>query len=42
MLPSIHNDPADRFILATAQVIGGKILSPDTTLARYPNLDVVW
>jgi PIN domain nuclease of toxin-antitoxin system len=42
MLPPIHNDPADRFVLATAQIIGAKILSPDMTLAKYPNADVVW
>jgi PIN domain nuclease of toxin-antitoxin system len=42
MLASIHNDPADRFILATAHVIGAKIVSPDGTLSKYPNVDVVW
>jgi len=41
-LPAIHNDPADRFILATARILGAKILSPDTTMPKYPNADVVW
>lgn len=42
MLPSIHNDPADRFILATAQVLGGRILSPDNLLPRYPGIATEW
>lgn len=41
-LPAIHNDPADRWIIATAQVLGARILSPDTIMPKYPNLDVVW
>jgi PIN domain nuclease of toxin-antitoxin system len=41
-LPVIHNDPADRWIIATAQTLGAKILSPDTVMAKYPNTDVVW
>ena len=42
LLPAIHNDPADRFILATAQVFGGRILSPDAIMRRYPGLVVEW
>ncbi len=42
VLPAIHHDPADRFILATAQVCGGRILSPDSILPRYPGLAVEW
>lgn len=42
MLPAIHNDPADRFILATAKVLGGKILSPDTTMPKYPGIATEW
>ncbi|MBE7503050.1 MAG: type II toxin-antitoxin system VapC family toxin [Verrucomicrobiales bacterium] len=34
MLPPLHNDPADRFILATAKVLGGRILSPDTIMPK--------
>jgi PIN domain nuclease of toxin-antitoxin system len=41
-LPSIHNDPADRFIIATASLLGAKILSPDSILPKYPGTDVVW
>ena len=42
MLPAIHNDPADRFILATAKVLGGRILSPDTILPKYPGITTEW
>jgi PIN domain nuclease of toxin-antitoxin system len=42
VLPAIHNDPADRFILATAQVLGARILSPDTIMPKYPGLSVKW
>jgi PIN domain nuclease of toxin-antitoxin system len=42
ILPPIHNDPADRFILATAQVLGGRILSSDTIMPKYPGITVDW
>ena len=42
MLPAIHNDPADRFILATAKVLGGGILSPDTVMPKYPGIPIEW
>ena len=42
MLPPMHHDPADRFILATAAILGGKVLSPDTILPQYPGLAVEW
>ena len=41
-LPAIHNDPADRFILATAKVLGGRILSPDAILPEYPGIVTEW
>ena len=42
ILPPVHNDPADRFILATAQVLGGRILSPDTIMPKYHGIIVEW
>jgi PIN domain nuclease of toxin-antitoxin system len=42
ILPAVHNDPADRFILATAQVMGARILSPDRIMPRYPGFTVEW
>lgn len=41
-LPLIHPDPADRFILATARVLGGRVLWPDAVLRRYPGVVVEW
>ena len=42
VLPPIHNDPADRFILATAQILHATILSPDTMMRSYSGANVVW
>jgi len=42
MLPPVHNDPADRFILATARVLGAAVLSPDTVMPQYPGIHVEW
>jgi PIN domain nuclease of toxin-antitoxin system len=39
---AVHNDPADRFILVTAQVIGARILSPDGIMPQYPGFTVEW
>ncbi len=41
-LPRIHDDPADRFIIATAQEHGLAILTPDQNIHQYPDLKVVW
>ena len=42
LLPAIHNDPADRFIIATAQVLGVSLVTPDLTIPKYPNVNIVW
>ena len=42
MLPAIHHDPADRFILATAKILSGRILSPDTIMPKYPGIAIEW
>lgn len=41
-LPWIHRDPADRFIMAAAQVLGAEIITPDGTIPKYPGIRVVW
>jgi PIN domain nuclease of toxin-antitoxin system len=41
-LPPIHRDPCDRFIIATAQVCGLALVTPDVFIRQYPNLRVVW
>lgn len=42
MLPSIHNDPADRIIIATAQIHNAKILSKDKLISQYPDAITLW
>ena len=42
MLPAFHNDPADRFILATAKFLGGRVLSPDTIMPQYSGVTTEW
>ena len=41
-LPTIHLDPADRIIIATAQFNDLTIVTPDSHIAAYPNTRVVW
>ena len=35
-LPTIHKDPFDRLLVAQATVEGITLLTPDSTVARYP------
>lgn len=41
-LPMIHKDPADRIIVATAQVENLTILTPDPLIRAYPDVRVEW
>jgi PIN domain nuclease of toxin-antitoxin system len=41
-LPPLHADPADRMIVATAQVQGMTILTPDVQIERYPDVRIAW
>ena len=41
-LPPLHNDPCDRIILATAQMNGMKITTPDALISQYPSAPVIW
>ena len=41
-LPLLHNDPCDRIIIATAQLNGMKILTPDHHISRYEQAEVIW
>lgn len=41
-LPYIHNDPADRIIIATSIIKKIDILSPDPLIKKYPNANVKW
>ena len=41
-LPPLHSDPADRVLIATAQLHGLAVLTPDPLIQRYPDLRTVW
>lgn len=41
-LPQLHNDPADRIIIATALALNCPIITPDRHIATYPGVAVVW
>ena len=42
LLPDIHNDPADRMILATAAETGSRLISRDTRFMEYGIVSVIW
>lgn len=42
LLPSIHRDPADRFIVATALKHNLPVITPDKFIPQYPGVKVVW
>ncbi len=41
-LPAIHNDPADRIIIAAASNLGATIVTADHHIAQYPQAKVAW
>jgi len=41
-LPSQHNDPADRMIVATAAFHKMPVLTPDKEIRKYKEVRVVW
>ena len=41
-LPLIHNDPFDRLIIATALTNGMSIITPDSVIAEYPQVETIW
>lgn len=41
-LPSLHRDPADRFLIATAQEHNLTLLTPDPAIRQYPRLQALW
>lgn len=42
LLPAIHQDPFDRLLISTAQDRRIKLVTPDLTIAKYPNVETVW
>jgi PIN domain nuclease of toxin-antitoxin system len=42
-LPGIlHQDPADRIIIATALTLGFPLVTRDEKIARYPHIRTIW
>lgn len=41
-LPDFHSDPADRIIVATAQITGAQIVSRDSKILNYKHVQSVW
>ena len=41
-LPRLHADPCDRMIVATAQLLRMKVVTPDSLIRAYPEVEVVW
>lgn len=41
-LPSLHNDPCDRFIIATALQHDMTILTCDNLISQYKEVRVIW
>lgn len=42
LLPPIHEDPAGRLIIATAQQLGADIVTPDNLIAQHPGARTLW
>jgi len=41
-LPSLHADPCDRIIIATAVATSARIITSDEIICMYPQADVLW
>jgi PIN domain nuclease of toxin-antitoxin system len=41
-LPPIHNDPCDRWILATAMTFGLPLITADAMFAKYGVVPIIW
>jgi PIN domain nuclease of toxin-antitoxin system len=41
-LASLHPDPADRIIVATAVALGARLITRDRRLRAYPQVETLW
>jgi len=41
-LPDLHGDPADRFIVASAEYLGATLVTRDERLRAYARIRTVW
>lgn len=39
---TLHQDPADRMIIATALTLGFPLITRDEKIARYPHVRTIW
>jgi len=39
---TLHQDPADRMIIATALTLGFPLVTRDEKIARYPHVQTIW
>lgn len=42
LAPPLHNDPADRLIIATAQHLDCTIVTKDEKILNYPHVKAIW
>ncbi len=40
--PPLHQDPADRIIIATALLMGAPLITKDKDISRYPHVKTIW
>jgi PIN domain nuclease of toxin-antitoxin system len=38
----LHQDPADRMIVATASILGATLITKDQKLREYPHIETFW
>jgi PIN domain nuclease of toxin-antitoxin system len=41
-LAAVHNDPADRIVIATAVAHGCPVVTSDEQIGKYPEANVIW
>lgn len=41
-LPKLHKDPADRMLIAVAELNAFALLTPDPLIHQYSNLQAIW
>jgi PIN domain nuclease of toxin-antitoxin system len=41
-LPDLHEDPADRIIVATALTLGAALVTRDQRLRSWPGVETIW
>ena len=42
LLEPLHNDPADRMIIATSTILGFPLVTRDKRILDYPHVNTIW